>query len=185
MVASGTALCVSGNHELKLMRKLKGKTVHITHGLAESLAQLNAESAESATWRTQVVRFLSNLVDHYVLDAGKLVVAHAGLKAEMQGRSSSKIRDFALYGETAGETDGFGLPVRPNWAAKYQGASIVVYGHTPVPTPEWLNRTINIDTGCVFGGQLTALRYPELELVSVPSAYTYAAISSVENANIT
>ena len=50
---------------------------------------------------------------------------------------------------------------------------MVVYGHTPVPEPEWLNRTINIDTGCVFGGKLTALRYPEKELVSVPAERTY------------
>ena len=103
------------------------------------------------------------------LDDGKLVVAHAGMKEEMQGRGSGKVRDFALYGETTGETDEFGLPVRYNWAAEYRGKAMVVYGHTPVPEPEWLNRTINIDTGCVFGGKLTALRYPEKELVSVPA----------------
>ena len=88
----------------------------------------------------------------------------------MQGRGSGKVRDFALYGETTGETDEFGLPVRYNWAAEYRGTAMVVYGHTPVPEPEWLNRTINIDTGCVFGGKLTALRYPEKEFVSVPAA---------------
>src|SRR5439155_21849439 len=66
------------------------------------------------------------------------------------------------------------LPVRYNWAAEYRGRAIVVCGHTPVPEPEWLNRTINIDTGCVFGGKLTALRYPEKELVSVPAARVYA-----------
>ena len=92
----------------------------------------------------------------------------------MQGRGSGKVRDFALYGETTGETGEFGLPVRWNWAAEYRGRAVVVYGHTPVPEPEWLNRTINIDTGCVFGGRLTALRYPEKELVSVPAAATYA-----------
>ncbi len=91
----------------------------------------------------------------------------------MQGRGSGKVRDFALYGETTGETDEFGLPVRYNWAAEYRGAAMVVYGHTPVPEPEWLNRTVNIDTGCVFGGKLTALRYPEKEFVSVPAARTY------------
>ena len=107
-------------------------------------------------------------------DDANLVVAHAGMKAEMQGRGSGKVRDFALYGETTGETDEFGLPVRWNWAAEYRGRAIVVYGHTPVPEAEWLNRTINIDTGCVFGGRLTALRYPENELVSVPAAATYA-----------
>ena len=78
-----------------------------------------------------------------------------------------------MYGETTGETDEFGLPVRYNWAAEYRGRAMVVYGHTPVPEPEWLNRTICIDTGCVFGGKLTALRYPEKELVSVPALQTY------------
>ena len=92
----------------------------------------------------------------------------------MQGRGSAKVRDFALFGETTGETDEFGLPVRYNWAAEYRGRASVVYGHTPVPEPEWLNRTINIDTGCVFGGKLTALRWPEKELVSVPAMQTYA-----------
>jgi protein phosphatase len=42
-----------------------------------------------------------------------------------------------------------------------------------VPQSEWLNRTVNIDTGCVFGGKLTGLRYPELEFVSVAAARTY------------
>ena len=106
----------------------------------------------------RLAEFLDGLVSHYVLDDGKLVVAHAGMKEEMQGRGSGKVREFALYGETTGETDEFGLPVRYNWAAEYRGRAMVVYGHTPVPEPEWLNRTTNIDTGCVFGGKLTALR---------------------------
>lgn len=171
MVADGTALCVPGNHDMKLMRKLRGKDVQIMHGLAESLAQLEAESTE---FRKQVVEFLDGLVSHYVFDDGKLVVAHAGMKAEMQGRGSAKVREFALYGETTGETDEFGLPVRYDWAAGYRGRAMVVYGHTPVPEPEWLNRTINIDTGCVFGGALTAMRYPEKELVSVSAKRVYA-----------
>lgn len=170
-VAAGTALCVPGNHDMKLLRKLRGKPVQITRGLAESLAQLEAEPPE---FRQQVADFIDDLVSHYVLDDGKLVVAHAGLKESMQGRGSGAVRDFALFGETTGETDEFGLPVRHNWAAEYRGAAMVVYGHTPVPEPEWLNRTINIDTGCVFGGKLTALRYPEKELISVPARQTYA-----------
>jgi protein phosphatase len=172
MVESGAALCVPGNHDLKLVRKLKGRDVQITHGLAESLEQLGAEPEE---FRQKVAKFLDGLVSHYVLDDCKLVVAHAGMKEEMQGRGSAKVRDFALYGETTGETNEFGLPVRLNWAADYRGKAMVVYGHTPVHEPEWLNRTINIDTGCVFGGKLTALRYPEKELVSVPARQMYSA----------
>jgi len=171
MVDAGTALCVPGNHDVKLLRKLRGKDVQITHGLADSLQQLEKESAE---FRAGVAEFIDDLVSHYVLDDGKLVVAHAGMKEEMQGRGSGKVREFALYGETTGETDEFGLPVRYNWAAEYRGRAMVVYGHTPVPQPDWLNRTINIDTGCVFGGSLTALRYPERELVSVPARMAYA-----------
>ena len=171
MVQDGAALCVPGNHDMKLVRKLRGKDVQITHGLAESLEQLAQEPPE---FSAQVANFLDGLVSHYVLDDGKLAVAHAGMKAEMQGRGSGTVRDFALYGETTGETDEFGLPVRLNWATDYRGSAAVVYGHTPVPQPEWLNNTINIDTGCVFGGRLTALRYPERELVSVPAARVYA-----------
>jgi protein phosphatase len=174
MVASGAAFCVPGNHDMKLMRKLRGKDVRITHGLAQSLAEIDALPAESReTFSTELIEFLDGLVSHYVFDDGKLVVAHAGMKAEMQGRGSGKVREFALYGETTGETDEFGLPVRHNWAAEYRGSAMVVYGHTPVPEAEWLNRTVNIDTGCVFGGKLTALRYPEKEFVSVPAARTY------------
>jgi protein phosphatase len=171
MVAAGSAFCVPGNHDIKLMRKLSGKKVTISHGLGDTLEQLARESPE---FSEEARAFLDSLVSHYVLDGGKLVVAHAGMKAEMQGRGSGKVREFALFGETTGETDEYGFPVRYNWAAEYRGTALVVYGHTPIPTPEYLNNTINIDTGCVFGGSLTALRYPERELVSVPSLATYA-----------
>lgn len=169
-VEAGTGFCVAGNHDVKLSRKLRGKDVKITHGLAESLAQLEATTAE---FKRDAAEFLDGLVSHYVFDGGKLVVAHAGLKEEMHGRGSGAVRAFCMYGETTGETDEFGLPVRYNWAQDYRGKAMVVYGHTPVPSAEWLNNTICIDTGCVFGGSLTALRYPERELVTVPAARMY------------
>lgn len=170
MHKAGVAICVPGNHDVKLVGALRGKNVKPTHGLTESLSQLEEESTE---FKTQITEFLDGLVSHYVLDNGKLVVAHAGMKAELQGLASRRVREFALYGETTGETDVFGLPVRLNWAEEYRGTAVVVYGHTPVTEPQWINRTINIDTGCVFGGNLTALRYPEKELVFVPAHRTY------------
>ena len=166
MVAQGHALCVPGNHEHKLLRALRGRDVQVTHGLAESLEQL---AAETEGFRASVVDFLDSLVSHYVLDEGRLAVAHAGVLERYQGRASGRVRDFCLYGQTTGETDEFGLPVRYPWANDYRGRATVVYGHTPVPEPEWVNGTICVDTGCVFGGHLTALRYPEKELVSVPA----------------
>ncbi|HEU0054534.1 MAG TPA: polynucleotide kinase-phosphatase, partial [Longimicrobium sp.] len=171
MVAAGSALAVPGNHDVKLVKALRGRKVRVSHGLAESLAQLEGETPE---FREAVAAFLDDLVSHYVLDDGRLVVAHAGMKEELQGRGSGAVREFALYGETTGETDEFGLPVRHNWAAEYRGRAAVVYGHTPVPEPEWINGTINVDTGCVFGGALTALRWPERELARVPARATYA-----------
>jgi protein phosphatase len=173
MVAAGHALCIPGNHDVKFVRAIWGKKVQITHGLDDSLRQFKTYDGSYHGFSRIAAEFIDKLVSHYVLDDGKLVVAHAGMKEEMQGRGSGKVREFALYGETTGETDDFGLPVRYNWAADYRGRAMVVYGHTPVAEPEWLNHTINIDTGCVFGGKLTALRYPEKELVSVPALHTY------------
>jgi len=170
MVEEGTAYCVPGNHDIKLQKWLKGKNVSLTHGLAETVDQLKGEPED---FRNKVREFLYSLISHYVFDNGNLVVAHAGIREEMQGRGSGVVRSFCLYGETTGEIDDFGLPVRYNWASEYRGKAKVVYGHTPVVHAEWLNKTIDIDTGCVFGGKLTALRYPEEELISISAARVY------------
>ena len=170
LVRSDQAFCVPGNHDMKLVRALRGRDVKRTYGLAETMEELGQESE---AFRIDVAKFLDALISHLVFDDGKLVVAHAGLKESMHGRGSGSVREFALYGETTGETDEFGLPVRYNWAADYRGKALVVYGHTPVPEPLFLNNTVNIDTGCVFGGSLTALRYPEREIISVKAHRTY------------
>ena len=166
MVAAGHALAVPGNHENKLTRALAGRNVQVSHGLAGTLSQLDGEDE---AFRKDVAEFCHGLVSHLVLDGGHLVVAHAGLKEAYQGRASGRVRSFALYGDTTGETDEFGLPVRYPWASDYRGRAMVLYGHTPTPEPEWVNNTMCLDTGCVFGGRLTALRYPEKEVVSVPA----------------
>lgn len=170
MVGSGAGYCVPGNHDIKLQKYLNGKNVQLNHGLAETVEQLSAETDQ---FKNEVKEFVYSLISHLVFDDGKLVVAHAGIKEEMQGRGSGVIRSFCLYGETTGEIDEFGLPVRHNWAAEYRGNAKVIFGHTPVPQAQWLNRTIDIDTGCVFGGKLTALRYPEEDLVSIDARAVY------------
>ncbi|MEU4765765.1 polynucleotide kinase-phosphatase [Actinosynnema sp. NPDC023794] len=164
MVEAGHAFAVCGNHEQKLVRALRGRNVQVKHGLAESLAQLAAEPEE---FRERAVRFCDGLIAHYVLDGGDLVIAHAGLPEKFHGRASARVRSFALYGDTTGETDDYGLPVRYPWATEYRGKATVLYGHTPMPEVEWVNNTMCLDTGVVFGGRLTALRYPEREVVAV------------------
>lgn len=169
-VRAGVAFCVVGNHDDKLKRALQGSNVTIAHGLAESLEQLKGETP---AFKKELITFFEGLISHYVFDDGKLAVAHAGLKEEYIGRGSAHIRDFCMFGEVTGEIDTFGLPVRYPWASEYRGETMIVYGHTPVPEAEWINNTINVDTGCVFGGKLSALRYPEKEIVSVPAAQVY------------
>jgi protein phosphatase len=166
----GAALCVCGNHEAKLLRKLNGKDVQVTHGLDRSLEEL---SRQPEAFRVRARAFLDGLISHFLLDGGKLVAAHAGMKEEYQGRASGRVRSFALYGETTGESDEYGLPLRSDWASGYRGKALVVYGHTPLSEPELRNNTLCLDTGCVFGGRLTACRYPEREQISVPAASVY------------
>lgn len=164
MTAAGHALAVPGNHEAKLIRALDGRNVKLSHGLERTMAEL-AEQPEE--FRVLAREWCRGLVSHLMLDDGKLVVAHAGLKQAYQGRASGRVRSFALYGDTTGETDEYGLPVRYPWAEDYRGQALVAYGHTPTPTLEWVNNTLCLDTGCVFGGSLSALRYPERETVQV------------------
>lgn len=170
MVHDGVAVCVPGNHEAKLLRHLRGKQVKRSHGLQATIDQLDQHPP---AFHDRVARFIDGLVSHFVMDEGRLVVAHAGMREDLAGRASGRVRSFALYGETTGETDEFGLPVRYPWARDYRGSASVVYGHTPVDAAEWINNTICIDTGCVFGGELTSLRWPERELVSVAAREVY------------
>ncbi len=170
LVEQGLAVAVPGNHDVKFLRWLDGRNVKPTHGLDRTIAQF---SAEPDALRRRVHKFLDGLVSHAWLDRGDLVVAHAGIKEHMIGRAAGPVREFCLYGERSGETDSLGLPIRYHWAAEYEGAPAIIYGHTPVPEPEWVNNTLCIDTGCVFGGKLTALRWPEREIVTVPARETY------------
>jgi protein phosphatase len=170
MAAGGQALVVPGNHDIKFLRWLTGRQVKISHGLDRTVAQIETESEG---FRAGVRAFLESLPFHLWLDGGRLAVAHAGIKEEMLGHVSGEVRSFCLYGETSGETDEFGLPIRYHWAAEYDGPTAIVYGHTPVPEAEWVNNTLCIDTGCCFGGKLTALRWPEREIVSVAAREVY------------
>lgn len=170
-VKSGRAYCVCGNHEEKLLRYLEGKNLNLGHGLDKTVEQLNKHSD---AFKTEVKEFIENLQSHYVLDGGMLVVAHAGLPEKMHGKPAGSVKAFAAYGQTTGQVDERGYPIRDPWPDEYHGKALVVYGHTPVAEPDWCNNTVNIDTGCVFGGRLSSLRYPEKEVVAVKAKEVYS-----------
>lgn len=165
-VTRGRGHVVLGNHELKLARWLEGRRVQVNPGLAITIDQL---STTPGSFRDQVAAWIGGLPSHVWLDGGRLAAAHAGLRPEMIGRSSRAERTFCLYGETTGELDDMGAPVRRDWTGEYDAATVLTYGHTPVRTVLRRNNTVCLDTGCVFGGALTALRWPEDELVEVPA----------------
>lgn len=179
MRAAGDALVVAGNHDVKLARALGGEKVTLNHGLDKTMEQLDAVVAAGEPRFPGAVReFIGALPEHLVLDGGALVIAHAGLKEAFHGRESGAVRSFALYGDVTGERTPQGFPVRRAWEAEYSGAATVVYGHTPSTAAGWVNNTICVDTACVFGGSLTALRYPDRELASVPAARAWAPITA-------
>jgi protein phosphatase len=160
-----------GNHCNKLYRLAKGSNVQQKNGLETTVAELNAlPPKDKRRFLDRYRQFYEALPLYENLDNGKLIIAHAGIRENMIGEPfSKKVQSFVLYGDTTGETLPDGRPVRRDWAKKYSGDAWIVYGHTPVTEARFVNHTVNIDTGCVFGGKLTAIRYPEMEVVSVPS----------------
>ncbi len=175
MIAAKTGLAVQGNHELKVYRHFKSAKQEPRPSILQTLREIEQEDPSV---QKDVVRdlmdFLEGLPHHLVLDGGRLVAAHAGLREDLQGRDSGLVRNQALFGDANARFDEETETTRMEWVHQYRGRALVVYGHTPVNESGILNRTINIDTGCVFGGRLTALRYPELEIRHVEARKAYA-----------
>ncbi|MFK3959527.1 bis(5'-nucleosyl)-tetraphosphatase PrpE [Guptibacillus hwajinpoensis] len=174
LVSTGQAYYCPGNHCNKLYRYFIGRNVQQTHGLETTVAELNAlKNDEKEAVKSQFISLYENAPLYLSLDDGELIAAHAGIPAHYIGQVGKKVKTFVLYGDISGESHPNGMPIRRDWAKHYNGESLIVYGHTPVKEPRWVNHTINIDTGCVFGGKLTSLSYPELKTTSVQSSMPY------------
>ncbi|WP_258833194.1 bis(5'-nucleosyl)-tetraphosphatase PrpE [Peribacillus frigoritolerans] len=165
-----------GNHCNKLYRYFSGNKVQISHGLETTVAEYESlNSREQKKIRKKFMDLYERSPFYQILDEGRLIIAHAGIRSDYIGQYSSKVKTFVLYGDINGSKHPDGSPVRKDWAKSYKGESWIVYGHTPVPEARQVNHTYNIDTGCVFGGKLTAVRYPEMDLQEVPSTMPYIA----------
>ncbi|TWI53281.1 bis(5'-nucleosyl)-tetraphosphatase PrpE [Halalkalibacter nanhaiisediminis] len=176
LVENNQAYYVPGNHCDKLYRYFLGRNVQIRHGLETTVAELQQLSKkEYEDIRHTFMSLVEHSPHYHVLDTGNLVLAHAGIRSEDIGKTTKKVKSFVLYGDITGETNPDGTPVRRDWAKHHQGQQWIVYGHTPVKKPRFVHHSVNIDTGCVFGGNLTALRYPEMDTVQVPSMQPFVA----------
>lgn len=171
-----------GNHCNKFYRYAKGNPVQLQHGIETTVAELDQLSSEKHRYvLKRYIEFYDALPLYHSLNNKKLIIAHAGIRENLlESTNRKKVRSFVLYGDTTGEIHPNGRPVRRNWAKHYHGQSFIVYGHTPVKEARFINNTVNIDTGCVFGGQLTAFRYPEKEIVAIPSSQPFIADRFIE-----
>jgi protein phosphatase len=162
---------VPGNHCNKLYRYFLGRKVQVAHGLETTVAEYEALSPpEQEDMKKKMIELYESAPLYHQLDNNALIIAHAGINDALIGKQNKAVQTFVLYGDISGEKHPDGSPVRRDWAQHYKGKTWIVYGHTPVREPRFVNHTVNIDTGCVFGGKLSALRYPEMETVSVPSS---------------
>jgi protein phosphatase len=190
MYAGGVALLVLGNHDARFLRWLCGRKVRTTYGLAQTIAELEALPARRRESLQRRSRKLFEEVPGYViLDSGRLVVTHGGIRDHMIGAWNGETASICLYGEVEGYTSS-GRPLRRDWAARRHipsdtgagseptGAGrpvpYIIYGHNVISELRWVNRTLDLDTGCAYGGELSALRYPELELFQVAASRAYA-----------
>lgn len=188
------AYCVVGNHDDKLKRYLQGRNVQIRDGLQKTIDQLETyyKIANSGFFNKEtLIKFLNSLPSHLILDEGRLAVTHGALKEEYFGLDTPEVKAYCMYGapmkvsspptfsEVKHSVDGMvvdswtGAIRHHPWAEEYKGDTLIVHGHIVVDDVKWVNNTVDIDTGCVFGGKLTAFRYPEREIVQVQAKRNY------------
>lgn len=173
LVREGVAQCVMGNHDLRILNHLSGQGKVDSPNTRQSMLQIEAAPKN---FQADLLSFLTGLPHQLTLDHGRLIVAHAGLPTIHHGQNTPEARQIAIHGERVMHN---GKLTRVDWAKDYQGPALVVYGHTPVRKVRWVNNSVNIDTGCVFGGKLTGLLYPERTTVSVPASRIYNIKSGV------
>ncbi|MFE4893780.1 polynucleotide kinase-phosphatase [Peribacillus butanolivorans] len=180
-VQKDVAYMIDSNHGWKIARWLGGRDVTLNHGDEKVEEEFKAYEEEYGSEKAEETKqslkeFLLQAPSHYVFTKNNvqtLVCVHAGIKDAFIGKQSEAVRDFCRYGDTNG-FDEKGKPVRKDWYVSHKKSSLIVWGHDPKPQPLLINNTINIDQGVVFGGALTAFRYPEGEFISVQASQDFS-----------
>src|SRR5215212_2510390 len=151
---------VIGNHDLALRRKWQGEKVKLKPSQKALHKELKSE-------KEAYLPFLNKLP--FTIDLGTHLVVHAGLRpnVELYSQTSEDMTLLRTLGKDR-ESHG-GTP----WYELYDGEQIVLFGHWPSPEPRRGPRAIGLDTGCVYGFQLTAYVVETGEFLSVYALRAY------------
>jgi diadenosine tetraphosphatase ApaH/serine/threonine PP2A family protein phosphatase len=150
---------VLGNHDRAVLRGLRGGP-----GLKASQQRCVRELGDGAA---RYEAFLASLPA--LLDLGSHVVVHAGVRpgVPLEGQDEDDLVELRTLGPDRASREG--VP----WYEVYEGPKFVLFGHWPAPLRRG-PRALGIDTGCVYGYQLTAYVLEEDRLVSVPARRAYS-----------
>ncbi|MFK9094820.1 polynucleotide kinase-phosphatase [Bacillus salipaludis] len=182
-VATGIAYMIDSNHGWKIARWLDGRKVNLAHGderVEEEFVEYESRFGNEAANRLkeELKDLLLAAKSHFIIkknDVRLAVAVHAGIRDHYIGKQSQRISDFCRYGDAEG-LDENGKPRRKDWTIDHKSSELIIWGHDPKPQPLLVNNTLNIDQGVVFGGRLTAYRYPEKQFVSVEAKQDYANV---------
>jgi hypothetical protein len=161
-MTDGRFSSVIGNHDLALRRCWNGEDVELKPAQKEAHRELKVE-------KDAYCSFLNRLP--FVIDLGSHLVVHAGLRPNVELHSQTT-GDLTKLRTIGGDRESYdGTP----WYDLYEGEKIVLFGHWPAAEPRRGPRAIGLDTGCVYGYNLTAYIIETDEFVSVKAARAYDA----------
>lgn len=180
-IENGQAYMTDSNHGWKIARWLDGRKVQLKHGdekVEEEFIKYEIQFGVVKTneLKQKIKELLMKAPSHYILmenGVDTVVCTHAGIKDEYIGKETPKIKNFCRYGDVEG-MDETGKPIRKDWFSHHNNKLLIIWGHDPKPEPFVFNNTINIDQGVVFGGKLTAFRYPEREFIFLDATKDYS-----------
>jgi len=151
---------VIGNHDRVLRQSWRGEPVRLTKAQRKTQTELNSNRARYAA-------YLKSL--RYTIDLGSHLVVHAGVRpgVRLDRQMAADMTQIRTMGTNPASRKG--VP----WYKVYRGKKIVLFGHWPAAAPRVAPRAIGLDTGCVYGGRLTAFIIEAAEFVSVPARRAY------------
>ena len=153
---------VIGNHDLALRRKWNGEDIELKTAQKETHKELKNEKEAYCTYFNKLP---------FIIDLDTHLVVHAGLRpnVELYSQTTGDLTRLRTLGADRESEEG------TPWYHVYYGDKTVLFGHWPAPEPRRGKNAIGLDTGCVYGYNLTAYIIETEEFVSVKALKSYDA----------